>query len=220
LPLVARNYKSLVNGAFEQGWLGWTHGQGPFLGHGSGLSQSIVLTGTYQALLGDPSYDNKNLSIPVGYAYMAQEFTVPPGTPILSISYRVHSLDTSFGTSTSQYYDTFEVSINKPSDQITDTERDGPNGCQGSALSPDNVTRTPTTDGLIACAGAPAASAGGTPWDSGWRMVQLDLSAFASQNVTLYFANWSREYGSFFPDDHAYFNTYTYVDDVMFVQGP
>jgi len=227
LPVIMRDYRQLTNGDFEQDWTGWTHGQGPFLGHGSGLPQSIVsFDGSHRALLGDPVYDTYlykgyNFPIPVGYAYMEQQFTVPSGTPILSIMYRVHSLDTSFGLSETLYFfDTFEVSINTPSDQITDTERNGSYGCRGVALNPDNLTRTPSSNGLIVCGGAPAASSGGALWDSGWRTVRLDLTAFAGSSITLYFANWNREYGPPYWDDKGFFNTYSYVDNVQFVTGP
>jgi hypothetical protein len=49
--------------------------------------------------------------------------------------------------------------------------------------------------------------------------VQVDLSAFANTRVTLYFANWNREYAPWY-DDKGYYNTYTYVDNVEFVWGP
>ncbi len=223
LPIVMRDYAPLTNGDFEQDWLGWTHGPGQFNGHGSGLPQSIVLTGTYRALLGDPQYDDplQNYHIPVGYAYAAQKFSVPSGAPVLSVSFRVRSLDVSYGISTTRYFDTFEVSINTPPDQVTNSERDGTaHGCQSTALNPDNVTRNVTIDGLIACAGGPAGRQTGTMWDSDWRTVRLDLSAFAGQNITLYFANWNREYESPYYDDQGYFNTVTYIDNVQFVLAP
>ena len=216
LPIIMQ---PLINGDFERDWLNWTHGQGPFLVHGSGLSQTIALfEGSHRALLGSPEYDNKNAHIPVGYAFMSRVITVPGSMPVLVFSYRVHSLDTSLGTAKAEYFDTFEVSIDKSPGQITRAERDGANGCSGAALNPDNVTRTPTTSGLIVCGGAPQGNT--SEWDSGWRTVRINLAAFANSAVTLYWAAWSREYDPPWYDDSAYYNTYSYVDDVMLTAGP
>jgi hypothetical protein len=216
LPLVQRNYRPFVNGDFEQGWLGWAQGQGPFNGHGAGVLPSIAsFEGSNRALLGSPAFDGQDGSIPVGYAYMAQELTVPSGAPILTVTYRVRTFDTVLGPSTNDYFDTFEVSINKAPSMVTDDERDSTTvGCQGSALNPDNVTRAPVGDGLVLCGGAPSRSTHEL-WDSGWRTVRLNLAAFAGANITLYFANWGREYRSQFLDDHGYFNTYGYVDNIL-----
>jgi hypothetical protein len=53
LPMVARSYRILVNGDFEQGLSGWDAIRGPFGGHGSGLPQSVlVFDGGKRALLG------------------------------------------------------------------------------------------------------------------------------------------------------------------------
>jgi hypothetical protein len=220
LPIIMQ---PLINGDFEQGWLNWTHGQGPFLvytlTHGGGLSQTIALfEGSHRALLGSPDYDNKNANIPVGYAFISRVITVQSSMPVLAFSYRVHSFDTSFGTTKAEYFDTFEVSIDKSPEQVTRAERDGAYGCSGAALNPDNVTRTPTTSGLIVCGGAPQGNT--SEWDSSWHTVRISLAAFANSAVTLYWAVWSREYDPPYYDDSAYYNTYSYVDDVTLTAGP
>jgi len=131
------------------------------------------------------------------------------------MTYRVHTFDTVLGPSTYDYFDTFEVSINKAPPMVTDGERDSTAaGCQGSALNPDNVTRVPAGDGLVMCGGAPSRSTHEL-WDSGWRTVRLNLTAFAGANITLYFANWGREYEPRYYSDQGYYNTYIYVDNVL-----
>jgi hypothetical protein len=217
LPMILRDYP-LANGDFENGWYGWTHGQGPFLGHGNGLSQTVVLfEGSHRALLG--SLVGKDGLLPVGNAVMSQTVTVPPGATQLMFTYRVHTFDTVYGLTTSKYFDTFEFSVGKAPDQITDADRESA-GCRTSALNPQNVTLTPAASGLVFCAGGQPTSTAGTEWDTGWRSVKVDLSTFANDRVTIYFANWSREYEAKFYNDHGFYNTYTYVDDVWFVWGP
>jgi hypothetical protein len=219
LPLVRRD-PPVINGDFENDWYGWTHGQGPFLGHGSGLPQSIVLfDGSHRALLGSPALDDKNGSLPVGYAAMSQTVAVPPDATNLTLTYRVHTFDTVYGTGENKYFDTFEFSVGKAPDQITDADRESA-GCRTSTLNPQDVTLTPSASGLVFCAGGQPTASPGTPWDSGWRSVQVDLSAFANTRVTLYFANWNREYDAPYFDDKGYYNTYTYVDNVGFASRP
>jgi len=199
------------NGDFEAGWAHWTHGRGPFGGNGSGLDQSIVsFEGSNRALLGHTTYQDG--SIPVGYAYIAQDFAVPDGNPTLSLQYRVHSRDTVWGETTQKYFDTFELSINRPPEQISDGERDN-QGCRDPSRLNPTGTLAPSGDGLVFCGGQPPT----TPpneWNSGWRTVTLDLSAFSGHTITLYVATWSREYNSPFFNNQGYFNTYSYVDNV------
>ena len=215
LPLIVRNYKPFANGDFEAGWAYWVHSKGSFMGNGSGLDQSIVFfEGSNRALLGNPAY--RDGSIPVGYAYIAQEFSVPAGNPRLSLQYRVHSWDTVWGLTTQRYFDTFELSINRSPEQITDQERDD-RGCRDpSRLNPTGLL-TPSGDGLVFCGGQPPIKPP-NEWDSGWRTVTLDLSAFAGRNITLYIATWSREYDQPWTDDRGYYNTYSYVDNII-VEG-
>lgn len=219
LPSVRRD-PQVVNGDFENGWDGWTHGQGAFRGHGSGLPSSIVLfEGSHRALLGSPALDDKNESLPVGYAAMSQTVTVPLGATDLMLAYRVHTFDTVYGTGENKYFDTFEFSVGKAPDQIADTDRESA-GCRTSVLNPHDVTLTPSASGLVFCAGGQPADKGGAAWDSGWRSVKVDLASFANTRVTLYFANWNREYDARWFNDKGYYNTYTYVDNVWFTMRP
>lgn len=206
----------VANGDFEKsGWTPWAHGKGPFnwdgSNYGSGLTATIVLSASHQARLGNPFYNDKNGAIPVGYTYISQTIYVPANVPKLTLSYRVHSFDTIYGLTRNEYFDSLEVSINRPPGQITRTQREAV-GCRGNALNPNNTTYTVSADGLVFCGGGPVGNA--TEWDSGWRKVNLDLSAFAGNKVTLYAAVWSREYTSAEWNDHAHCNTYAYLDDV------
>lgn len=212
LPVFMRSFVPLVNGDFEHGLSGWSTGQGPFLGHGSGVTQTVILfEGSNCTLLGEPGAADG--SIPVGYGYVAQQFSVVESPPRLQLQYRVITSDTVWGSSTQRYYDSFELSINRPPDVITDTERDN-QGCRDPLrLNPTGVL-TPAGDGLVFCGGRITSTTPPSPWDSGWLTVTLDLSAFANQHISLYMATWSREYDSRYYDDMAYYNTYSYVDNV------
>lgn len=219
LPSVRRD-PQVVNGDFENSWDGWTHGQGAFRGHGSGLPSSIVLfEGSHRALLGSPALDDKDESLPVGYAVMSQTVTVPPVATDLMLTYRVHTFDTVYGLQTAEYFDTFEFSVDTAPDQITDADRESA-GCRTTALNPQNMTLTPSASGLVFCAGGQPTSSPGTAWDSGWRSVKVDLSTHANSRATIYFANWNREYNDPWFNNHGYYNTYTYVDNVGLISGP
>ena len=202
------------NGDFESGLNHWQAGQGPFRGNGSGLSQSISsFEGSNRLLLGNPaSQDN---AIPVGYAYVTQEFMVPAGNSRMSFDYRVISRDHVQGATTGRYFDTFELSINQPPEEISNNDRDN-QGC----YIPDKLnpvgTLTPDVDGLVFCGGQPPTTPPNA-WDSGWRTVTLDLQHFAGQNqkITLYIALWSREYDHPYYNDKGYYNTYAYVDNIQ-----
>ncbi|MBN1888195.1 MAG: PPC domain-containing protein [Thermoflexales bacterium] len=207
----------VVNGSFEKSdWTGWAHGRGPFnwSGHdyGTGLTATIGLSPNQWVLLGNPIYDTKNGSIPVGYAYISQTIYVPASVPTLTLSYRVHSFDTVYGLTSNEYFDNLEVSINQAPGQITREQREAV-GCRGNALNPNNATYPVSAGGLVFCAGGPVGNT--AEWDSSWRKVRLNLSAFAGSKVTLYAALWSREYTSIELNDRAHRNTYAYLDDVM-----
>jgi len=45
------------------------------------------------------------------------------------------------------------------------------------------------------------------------------LASFVNTRVTLYFANWNREYDASYVDDKGYYNTYTYVDNLALACG-
>jgi hypothetical protein len=207
----------LVNGGFEKNdWTGWAQGRGPFnwsgYDYGSGLTATIVLSTSHWARLGNPFYDDENGHIPVGYTYISQTIYVPASVPTLTLSYRVHSFDTIYGLTRKEYFDSLEVSINQAPKQITREQREAA-GCQGNALNPNNATYTVNAGGLVFCAGGPVGNT--VEWDSSWRRVRLNLSAFAGSKVTLYAALWSREYTTVELNDRAHRNTYAYLDDVM-----
>lgn len=204
------------NGDFESGLDHWLRGQGSFNGHGTGLPQSVVsFEGSSRVLLGMTTAQDGN--IPVGYGYVAQAFAVPSNAR-LSFKYRVVSRDTIKGTE--KYYDSFEFSVNKAPWDILDADRDA-RGCNDPNRLNPTTTLTPSVDGLVFCGGQ-IVPANQLPksWDSGWREVTIDMSAFAGRTVTLYMALWSREYQSAYWNDKAYYNTYAYVDDVRMWQQP
>jgi hypothetical protein len=212
LPLVARNYSIFSNGSFERGLAGWNTGQGPFSvddgEHGSGLPQGVVtFDGGDRALLGEPGMPNDQIH--VGYGYLAQTFTVIK--PRLQLQYRVVSYDIVRGAE--KYYDSFEVSVGRPPTQISDGDRDSA-GCASTVLNPEGDLVV-SEDGLVFCGGRSVTeSDAGTQWDSGWKTVTLDLSAFQGENVTLYLSLWSREYDPRYYSDQGWYNTWVYVDDL------
>jgi hypothetical protein len=210
LPQIVRNYRRLFNPDFESGLSGWNTGRGPFDGHGSGMPQSVVpFEGSQRALLGEP--DAENGQIHVGYGHVAQTFTVD--RPYLQFEYRVISYDIVRGTETQRYFDNFEVSVNRPPDQIPDSERDA-KGCASTVLNPEG-TLIVAENGLVLCGGRSGdPSDTGTGWDSGWKTVKLDLSAFHGESITLYLSIWSREYTSPYYDDRGWYNTWAYVDNL------
>jgi hypothetical protein len=215
LPLVARKYRPFVNGDFGDGLMGWEMGRGPFRGHGSGLPQSVVdFDGGQRALLGDP--DAADNFIPVGYGTVSQTFTL--NKRYLRLQYWVSSYDIARGEE--RYYDTFEVSINRSPADISDAERDNRDCDTEAGLNPEG-TVTVSGDGLAFCGGRPGTTGLGTPWDTGgWKTVALDLNAFQGTNVTLCLAIWSREDDPRYYNDHAWFNTWAYVDNVQPANSP
>jgi len=207
LPLVTRDYQPLVNGNFDNGLAGWVQGAGSFNGHGNGVPR---LADSNQALLGNPS--TQNGSTPVGYGYIAQTFTVDKR--YVKFSYRVETFDVVKGI---QYYDTFEVSVNLPPNQITDNDRNN-RGCATTRLDPTGTLAVSPSDGLIFCGGY-GGSTSGTKQTIGWNTVQLDFETFRG-NITLYLALWSREYSPPYWDDRAFYNTWTYIDNVQVTDSP
>jgi len=104
--------------------------------------------------------------------------------------------------------------VNRPPDQILDAERNT-RGCASTILNPEG-TLAVSGDGLAFCGGRSGTSSDvGTQWDSDWKTVTLDLSAFQGGNITLYISIWSREYDSKFYNDRAWFNTWAYVDNLV-----
>jgi hypothetical protein len=210
LPIAFQERNMFANGDFNEGLRAWTAGRGPFNGRGSGLTQSVVLfNGDVRALLGQEG----NLApgtIPVGYGTLSQTWTADQR--YVSLDYWVVSYDNA--KTDRGYFDTFEVSINRPPADISNAERND-KGCDESARLNPGGTLFVSGAGLVFCGGHPGSS-GGTRWDTGgWRTVTLDLSAFQGQNVTLYLTIWSREYDAPYYNDRAWFNTWAYVDHVQ-----
>jgi hypothetical protein len=212
MPLIMRNYGALINGSFEQGLTGWETGQGPFQAFGSGPPVSAVaLPPGNVVLLG--LTNGINGAIPVGYGTLYQSFIVQDR--YLRFRYWVFSYDVAY--SNVDYFDTFEVSINRPLADVSDAERNS-RGCSGAVLNPQGLLIVPA-DGLVFCGGQPGTS-GGILWDTGgWRTVTLDLNAYRGQWITLAMAIWSREYVLPYTLDQAWHNTWAYVDDVHFTSS-
>jgi Mg-chelatase subunit ChlD len=106
LPVVTRDYPPPVNGGFENGWTGWTHG--------GELSQTITSTNPYwgnlTALLGNPAYECRG-GVPLGSAWMEQTVRVPStASPELSFWYNIFTHDKD--STLRGKYDTFDVKIN------------------------------------------------------------------------------------------------------------
>ena len=108
LPVVARDYSppDLINGGFENGWTGWTHG--------GELPRTITSanphSGNFSALLGNPGYKCEN-GVPVGSAWIQQTFLVPhTAAPRLSFWYNIWTQDKN--PYRNYDFDVFEVKIN------------------------------------------------------------------------------------------------------------
>jgi hypothetical protein len=124
LPVITRYYPlpKLINGGFEDGWTGWTHG--------GELAQTITSTnhhsGTFSALLGDPDYVCQN-RVPVGSAWVEQTFYVPrTDDPRLLFQYNIVTQD--INPYLSDEFDSFDVKING-SLKFRDARRTGTYGC-------------------------------------------------------------------------------------------
>lgn len=212
IPCIMHKYAVLTNGNFESGdFRSWEHGGEGFPGYGgTGLPQSIILEeGTYVARLGEPGFSNG--SIPVGYGYISQMFTVQ--SRYLQFQYRIRSHDI-FRNDAGDYYDTFEVSMNAPPENIDNEGRD--EVCDNS-LNPDDSTIRVDGDGLVVCGGRPDVN---TDSDLGWRTVTLDLENFMGQSIELYFHTWNRQYSYPAYEDQGWWNTWVDIDDVKWVDTP
>jgi hypothetical protein len=128
LPFVVTSYRAspIINGGFEEGWTGWTHG--------GELSQTVTSTsphsGNYFALLGSPDYPCRD--VPVGRAWMEQTVVVPStGSPKLSFWYRIFTYDRNRYLSNT--YDLFDVKINGVR-VFADMNTTEPYGCQDPAI--------------------------------------------------------------------------------------
>lgn len=127
LPVVARNHPlpAIINGDFEDGWTGWTHG--------GELPQTITSTnpysGGFSALLGYPSYKCEN-GVPVGSAWIEQAFLVPyTNNPRLVFWYNIFTQDKN--PYLTDEFDSFDVRINGAR-LFREARRAGAYGCDAS----------------------------------------------------------------------------------------
>ena len=128
LPFVVTSHLSstIINGGFEEGWTGWTHG--------GELSQTVTSTSphsdNYAALLGSPDYPCRY--VPVGRAWMEQTVVVPStGSPELSFWYRIFTYDRN--RALSNIYDLFDVKINGVQ-VFADMNTNEPYGCEDPVI--------------------------------------------------------------------------------------
>jgi hypothetical protein len=149
-----------LNGGFESGdFASWQRG--------GELAQFVEPdqphTDAYSALLGDPSYPNKN--VPEGSAWVYQNVEVPnTGAPTLNFWYRIFTYDVMWSEFHQCYYDYFDVYIQDVSGQtLSRILRDGYTG----VWEPDTLQ------------------------DLGWRYFEYDLSAYAGQTIRIQFASFN-----------------------------
>jgi hypothetical protein len=205
LPTLLRAFPILQNGDFESGVdaqgnpLGWLVTSGG----AQGLSFSVISEnpttpevdtsiplGRYSMLLGDPNYPCSATGVPLGYAAVEQTITVPivPDGVGLSLDFK-YVIYTQDGSS-SAVYDRFEVYLddgNGPLLVYEDGRNEGIPG--GDPVDCAKWYRLP---------------------ESGWQDASIDLTQpvdYRGKEITILFQNWSRY-------DHWY-NTFTYLDDVM-----
>jgi len=105
-PVVMKRYPPIINGGFEDGWTGWTHG--------GELAQTITstepYTGHFSALLGYPGYVCQD-GVPIGSAWVEQVIDVPSTAhPRLYFGYRIVTQD--INPYLKDEYDSFDVRIN------------------------------------------------------------------------------------------------------------
>jgi hypothetical protein len=132
LPVVTRNYSppDIINGGFENGWTGWTHG--------GELPQTVTSTnphsGNFSALLGNPGYKCEK-GVPVGSAWIQQAFLVPhTAAPRLSFWYNIWTQDKN--PYRTYDFDIFDVKINDTV-VLTDARITGTYGCDLPVVQQD-----------------------------------------------------------------------------------
>ncbi len=184
LPMSAKKAcegRALCNGNLETGSLScWDHG--------GELPVQIASapSGGYRALLGDPYSFGCQGGVPIGRAWLSQNFKVPSyGHPTLTFDYQMY-------TQHSADYDTFEVYLVADGEEylILQVGHGGTKtGCNGDpvVISGDcTINLVQPTD----CAGTP-----------------LAVDDLSCAEVTLRFENWNRS--------HMWYNTWTYLDNVQ-----
>ncbi|NLS77003.1 MAG: hypothetical protein GXY76_07065 [Chloroflexi bacterium] len=177
--------QSVVNGSFRTPNLAsWQYG-GPLRAR-EVPAESWNGTVKPLALLGLPElgrgFDPDRIPItPVGYGAITQTITIPAledlANPTLSFWYRVISYDVLY-TSDQRLYDSFDAYI------LTGT---------GEKLILRDGNTGPFSETM-------------PPADSGWKLKQYSLAAYAGQTIGIRFACYNR-------NDKAY-NTWAYVDDI------
>jgi uncharacterized repeat protein (TIGR01451 family) len=185
--MVTTQIPCLKNGSFEDGWTGWTD---------DGIlrefvTSTIVHTGQFSVLLGDPAYKCDG-RVPVGEARIQQKrvFVPPTNSPKLHFWYRIFTQDKK--TASSEKFDSFDVKINGHELVFQDANITAPKGCDLPSLI-------------------------GFGWqanDLGWREGKVDLFVpgvydYRGQFITVTFKNSNQP--------HGWYNTWTFVDDVKII---
>jgi len=193
--------QSFLNGDFSAGsFAGWVQGGGLGRGVIQGDGHALASATTWIAQLGDPSYGSGSQGNvpPNTSAYIYQEIDLPAfvdlPAPTLSFWYRVFTYDVVYGCPPGQ------TDPNDPSKCKVDPDflyDSFDVTIEGDGITTVRVLRDGNLDrGTV-----------GTLVDMGWRHGVVDLSAYAGRGIRVRFANWNR------PD--AYYNTWTYLDDVV-----
>jgi hypothetical protein len=174
--------QTIVNGSFESGFVGWQIGSTltPPATLLPTISTAFAADGVQSALLGDTNYRADCAgNEPVGATYVAQQIGVPRASAIsLTFDYRIFTQDDLASG------DSFDVYVNQIVDDpayhlYTD----------GNANSAITGCQNPPTDIF-----------------GGWKTGTVDLTQFAGQTTTLYFAVQNRVDGLDV--------TYAYLDNI------
>jgi hypothetical protein len=205
VPLLSQNFQPILNSNFERGTqnnnpVSWEITRGP--SGEPGLPAGLITTNPTEPQL-DTNIPQGNASmqlglanyacgeVPIGYAGIRQQFTVPytPGNlPVkITFNYIIYSQD----DSTSSQYDGLEVYIHDPGGVGTrQVFRDGHKG----SASCSTYYRVPA---------------------SGWQTGTIDLTSpvdYRGKTVTIEFRNVNQ------PDNG--YNTLSYIDRVYIIYGP
>jgi len=205
-PLVSMNNQAIKNGAFDRGLDGyanpvqWTFTQG-----GDGLNTGLITSsptfpyldtsipaGAGSVILGSFEYNCQN-GVPVGSAGVQQSFVVPSSLGTNKVKLVFNYIVYSQDKSAGENYDWFEVHITETSSGDRMVYRDGNTTTNYGCSNPWNRV----------------------PSGSGWKTAIVDLTSpvdYRGKTVTLEFRNYNRY--------DKYYNTVSYVDQVMIDFGP
>jgi hypothetical protein len=185
LPLVL--LPIVNNGSFENGFAGWQIGSQltPPATLLPSLSTTYASQGVQSALLGDTNYVTDCPGHePIGAVYVAQLVGVPPASTVtLAFDYRIFTQDDLANG------DSFDVYVNQIVDDATH----------------HLYTDGNTNPAITGCQNPP------TDIFGGWKTGTVDLTQFAGQTITLYFAEQNRLDG--------FDVTYVYLDNVRISSG-